>query len=719
MKIRSALSFGLIATAFALAVTACSGGGGSKSLPAMQQGALGPKVGVTFTVTIGGGSWTQSGAQRQPKYIPTSTQSLVIEYIGDNPTATPVPGSASPPSTAVVATTLNVTTSTTNPPPAGSCFNNSGSYICTVTAQLPVGVLDVYVLAYDGQNGTGNLVGGTVVISQVSQSGAITQPGTSTPVSFVLGAGTTNATFNLITITPNGLPNPSVTAPSYPSTAPPYAYSTAGTLNLGSVPPNTPITSVVVTDNDTSGSTCLVYIKAGATTATPCPFSAAKSSVTLTNSSDAYAVLYNGQRLPGGTISISGTGIASPLTVQVAGVVAVSPVTLGGSFTGPSGTIVYDSVGKNVYVGMGNRAAPLYAIPYSSSTGYGTPTQITVTSVNGSAASNLTGNRSDMHGGVNEMVIGPDNNIWIAELDGEASPQYLAVAAINSAVINPLNGSSITPGTGVFAEYALNNLQVLNGGRQGPPLKAIASMGGYIWLLDKRGDFWRFDPTTGRVNPNLGAGYLPGATPTTALPPTDPTGATYMDPCCGIYSTLIPLGNTLYVANEDTSSIDAITVDTSTVPSAGLCSPVGSNPCIATFQALQAGAINCPRFSAGTDGTSYYSVSQCNGKVYEFTPPNTLTVSSQAFSSSMGGLFPTSDGYLWTLTASGVQAMSGMTSTATFLSLSGPSGCASAVRQLKRGAIPFMIGPDGSLLFSPNWSDNSSTTPSVLCAAVY
>lgn len=718
MKTRSALSFGLLATAFALAVTACSGGGGSKSLPAVQQGALGPKVGVTFTVTIGGGSWTQSSSQRQPKYLPTSTQSLVIEYIGDNPAATPVPGSANPPSTAVVATTLNVTTSTTNPPPAGQCFNNSGSYICTVSVQLPVGVLDVYVLAYDGQNGTGNLVGGTVVVSQVSQNGAITQPGTSTPVSFVLGAGTTNATFNLITLTPNGLPNPSVTAPSYPSTAPPYAYSTAGTLNLGSVPPNTPITSVVVTDNDTSGSTCLVYIKAGATTATPCPFSTAKSSVTLTNSSDAYAVLYNGQHVPGGTISLSGSGIANPLTVQVAGVVAVAPVTLGGTLTGPSATIVYDSVGKKVYVGMGNRAAPLYAIPYSSSTGYGTPAQISVTSVNGSPASNLSGNSGDMHGGVNEMVIGPDNNIWIAELDSRNNLQYLAVAAINSAVINPLDGSSIAAGPGVFAEYTLNNLQVLNGNREGPPLKAIASMGGYIWLLDKRGDLWRIDPTTGRVNPNLGAGYLPGASATTALPPTDPTGATYMDSCCGIYSALIPLGNTLYVANEDTSSIDALTVDTSAVPSAGLCSPVGSNPCIATFQALLAGAINCPRFSAGTDGTSYYSLSDCNEKVYEFTPPSTLTVSAQSFSSTSGGIFPTSDGYLWTLTPGGVSAMSGMTSTATFLSVSGPAGCTNT-RSLERGAMPFMVGPDGSLLYSPNWSNNSSTAPSVLCAVVY
>ena len=717
MKIRSAFSFGLIATAFALAVTACSGGGGSKSLPSMQQGALGSKVGVTFTVTIGGGSWTQSGSQRTPKYLPTSTQSLVIEYIGDNPSATPVPGSAKPPSTAVIATTLNVTTSTTNPPPAGQCFNNSGSYICTVVAQLPVGVLDVYVLAYDGQNGTGNLVGGTVVVSQVSQNGAITQPGTSTPVSFVLGAGAANATFNLITITPNGLPNPSVTAPSYPSTAPPYAYSTAGTLNLGSVPPNTPITSVVVTDNDTSGATCLVYIKAGTTTATPCPFSTAKSSVTLMNSSDAYAVLYNGQHLPGGTISLTGTGIANPLAVTVAGSVALAPVTTA-SKRGPIGTMVYDSVGKKIYVGMGDNTAPLYAIPYSSTTGYGTPVAVTVATVNGSPASNLSGSGSNANGGPNEMVIGPDNNIWIAEHDSRANTQYVAVAAINSAVINPLNGSTISPGPGVFAEYTLMNQQVFENNNDGPPLHAIASMGGYIWLLDKRGDFWRINPTTGLVNPNLSAGYMPGSPPTNAIPPTDPTGVTYMATHTAIFAALIPLGNTLYVGNENTGSISAITGDTSSTPSTGICSPPGGSPCIGTFQALQAGALCEPR-TGFSDGTSYYTLSSCNEKVYQFTPPNTLATSSLAFPSTSGGLFGTSDGYLWTLTGSGVAGMSGMTSTATFLSVSGPTACGSGPRSLNRGAFPFMIGPDGSLLFTPNWSDNTGTAPSVLCAVVY
>ncbi|MGH7662662.1 MAG: hypothetical protein ACRENA_17305, partial [Vulcanimicrobiaceae bacterium] len=159
MIIRTVRVFAFLAIAAAIAVAGC-GGGGSKSLPTMPQGQLGSKVGVTFTFRIGGSS-TQSSSQRTPKFLPTTTQSIVIEYVGDNPTATPAPGST-PGSTATVAATVNVTTSGTNPPPAGSCFNNAGSLICTVNVQLPVGVLDLYIRAYDGQNGTGNQVAGNV-----------------------------------------------------------------------------------------------------------------------------------------------------------------------------------------------------------------------------------------------------------------------------------------------------------------------------------------------------------------------------------------------------------------------------------------------------------------------------------------------------------------------------------------------------------------------------
>ncbi len=39
-------------------------------------------------------------------------------------------------------------------------------------------------------------------------------------------------------------------------------------------------------------------------------------------------------------------------------------------------------------------------------------------------------------------------------------------------------------------------------------------MGGFIWVIDKEGDLWRFNPTNGLVNPNLAAGYLPGQSST-------------------------------------------------------------------------------------------------------------------------------------------------------------------------------------------------------------
>ena len=713
---RSLYGLALVAVA-ALCIFAGCGGGGSKSLPAMQQGTLGAKVGVTFTFTIGGSS-TQSGSQRTPKYLPTTTQSIVIEYVGDNPAATPAPGSA-PPSNATVATTVNITTSATNPPPAGSCFNNSGSFICTITAQLPVGILDFYVLAFDGQNGTGNQVAGNVTIVQVSQNGALTAPGTTTPVAIVLGASASSVAFNIVNITPNGVPNASVTPPSYPATAAPYVYSPATTLVLGGVPANTAINTIVVTDTDTSGNTCLVYVKAGATSATPCPLASAASSVSLTNSSDSFSVLYNGTFIPGGKITITATG-ASPLPVPVGpGIVTLASATVP-SLSGPTGSIVYDPMSKKVYVGMGDDGTPLYAIPYSSATGYGAPTAITVTSVNGAPASALSGTTRDVNGGVNEMVLGPDNNIWIAEHSNRRNVQYVAVAAINSPVINPLDGTTIQPGAGVFVEYALNSNSSCCS-PDGSVLKAIASMGGYVWVMHKDGGLWRFNPANGLVNPNLATGYLPGQTATMVNNLTDSTGANPIvipgsSSGGANYSALIPISGKLYWINNITSMFEIVSVDTSATPSAGLCTPAGPPPCIGTYQNGTAGVRS---YSSGnTDGTSYYTIDDNTSKIDKITPPSTLVTSAVAMSSFRGGITIMPDGWIWTLTNNGVAAMPGMTATGAVSATS--ATCPGApTRSVERGAFPLVQGPDGSLLYSPNYSDNSSTTVPVLCAVVY
>ena len=290
----------------------CGGGGKSLVPGAPSQQSLGQSVPVTFTVTIGTPSQTQS-TKRNPQYIPTNTQSIVIDYIGDNPSATPAPN-ATPPANVTTAATVNVTATTTNPPPAGECFANGSTYTCTISLKLPVGILDLYVLAYSGQNGTGLLLSGAAVIVQVNANGTITQPGSTTPITIALtqkGAIVGTATLGAIgAIVPNGIAKPRVAAPSYPTNSAPYVYSAAGTVAVTNpsntpIPAGTPIQAVTITDSESSGATCLVYIPNGATTATPCPFATSASSVTLSTSGDSYAVLFNGKFAPGGAVAIS------------------------------------------------------------------------------------------------------------------------------------------------------------------------------------------------------------------------------------------------------------------------------------------------------------------------------------------------------------------------------------------------------------------------------
>lgn len=721
-----------VAAVAALSIFAGCGGGGSKSLPAMQQGTLGSKVGVTFTFTIGGSS-TQSSSQRSPKYLPTTTQSIVIEYVGDNPAATPAPGSA-PPSNATVATTVNVTTSTTNPPPAGSCFNNSGSFICTITAQLPVGILDFYILAFDGQNGTGNQVAGNVTIVQVSQNGALTAPGTTTPVSIVLGASASSVALNPVTIVPNGLPNPSVTAPSYPSTAPPFVYSAAGTLTLGGVPANTTINTIVVTDTDTSGNTCLVYLKAGATSATPCPLASAASSVSLTNSSDSYAVLYNGHFVPGGTISITASGASSPLAVSITpAIFSLGSVSFPGSYMGPIGALLYDPMSSTLYAGTANPATPLYSTTFGP-TGFTAPAAVNVASVNGTAASALSGGLSctSVAYGVNTMTIGPDNNIWIAEHDGLGChigvPQFVAVAVLHSPVVNPNGGPAIQPGPGVFAEYTIYSTPG-GAGYYTSPLHSIVSLGGFIWVISKDGHLWRINPTTGVVSPNLATAYAPGTAPNPntygAHHVTDSTGANDISGPSGsspaaFFAPMAAIGSSLYLVNGRFSSFDQLTLDTSALPSAGLCTPAGPPPCIATFGQTLAGSLASTSYGNGgyTDGTSLYAEST-NGAVYKVTPPSTLATSASSFTSGYeGGIFVTPDGWLWTLATNGVQALQGMTSTAAPVVPSAVTAC-NSYEHLRRGSTAMAFLND-TLLFSPVISRGSSGTSfAVLCGVVY
>jgi len=714
----------------------CGGGGKSLVPGGSSQQSLGQSVPVTFTVTIGSQSQTQS-TKRNPQFIPTNTQSLVIDYIGDNPSATPAPG-ATPPANVTTAATVNVTATTTNPPPAGECFANNGNYTCTISLKLPVGIIDLYVLAYAGQNGTGLLLSGAAVIVQVNANGTVTQPGSTTPISIALvqkgvQVGTASIGSNA-TIVPNGVPKPSVAAPSYPTNSAPYVYSAAQTVAVSNpsgtpIPAGTPISSITITDNETGGASCLVYIPNGATTATPCPFATSASSVTLQTSGDSYALLYNGKFAPAGSISITGSvsgssTVPTPITVSITPTVFTVGPTHAFSGNGvPIGALAYDSVGGALYIGIGSASTPLYKSSYSPSTGYASPVPVAVTSVNG-LSQPLSGNGGgNVGGGPNAMVIGPDNNLWFVENNGTPGrtccvPQYVAVAVINSAVVNPAGGAAIQPGPGVFAEYTLVSKPGGNGYASVPP-KTIVSLGGFIWVMDKRGDFYRINPTTGLVSPNLATGYLPGTTPSSPTNAanliTDLTGATQIDTDGAFFAPMIVIGSSIYVANNNQSQVDLLALDMSATPSTGICSPTGASPCIATFTAPFTG-LTSPEAGATTDGTNIYVLNDNSGGVYKLTPPSTVASSTGVYASWEGGLALTKDGWFWTLTNTGVAAIEGMTS-ATTLSLTNAS--CSSTEWLGRGANGLLAGPDGTLLFSPNLSRTSGPTVAPLCAVVY
>src|SRR5579872_4054454 len=736
-----------ISLVVAAGIFAGCGGGGKSLVPGgSSQQSTGQSVPVTFTVTIGSQSQTQS-TKRNPQFIPSSTQSLVIDYIGNNPSATPAPG-ATPPANVTTAATINVTASTTNPPPVGDCFASNGTYTCTISLKLPVGILDLYVLAYAGQNGTGLLLSGAVVIAQVNANGTVTQPGSSTPISIALTqkgepVGTASLGSNA-TIVPNGVPKPSVAAPSYPTNTAPYVYSAAETVAVSNpsgtpIPAGTPISSITVTDNESGGASCLVYIPNGATTATPCPFATSASSVTLQTSGDSYALLYNGQFVPAASISITGS-VAGSSTVPTPISVAIRPSIFSmGSVTtsnsqGPVGAAIYDPLSSTVYAAVANPSTPMYAVTYGQN-GFSAPSPVNVVTVNGITQSFLSGaGAQSVQGGAQAFTIGPDNNIWMLEHNGEPGgscciSQYVAVAVLHTAAVNPLGGPAIQPAAGAFAEYQLFTTPG-SGGNATTPLHSITSMGGFIWVVSKDGAVWRINPTTGLVSPNLATGYLPGTTPNQntngAQTVTDPTGANPITPssCCGVhqafFSPIVGMSGELYLADYQNQSLDALSVDTSTTPSTGLCSPPGSSPCIATYTITLAGSLLNLRIAGGSDATSLYNINSTAKTVYKVTPPSTVVTSSVSYTSTYGGLMPTSDGWLWTLEGTvGAQALTGLTAGASVVTPTAvPSAVCESLETLKRGASPFVMVPNGTLVFSPSTSGNTGSFP-VLCGVVY
>ena len=322
------------------------------------------------------------------------------------------------------------------------------------------------------------------------------------------------------------------------------------------------------------------------------------------------------------------------------------------------------------------------------------------------------------------MVIGPDNNLWILENNSYPNqtccvPQYVAIAVINSAVVNPAGGGMIQPGPGVFAEYTLASKPGGNG-YASVPLKTIVSLGGFLWVMDKRGDLYRMNPTTGLVSPNLATGYGPGTTPTNATNGanlvTDPTGATQIDTDEAILAPMVVLGSSIYVPNINQDQVDLLALDMSATPSTGICSPAGASPCIATFTAPFTGLTD-PKAGATTDGTNIYVLNYSSGSVYKLTPPSTIVSSTAVFPNTYeGGLAITER---WLVLDAAKRRRFGDRGNVL------GEHAQRQQRELSNQRNPPTRGQriarrsHGTLLFSPNLTRTSGPTVAPLCAVVY
>lgn len=448
----------LAAITAAVVLAGCSGSGrsavpsapSSASLPSSQTVA----AKLTFLLP---NVQTASSTTRSPQYLPTTAQSVVIKYIGDNPSATPAPGS-SPPATAITAGSANLTTTGSG----SNCTSSSAGLTCTVTVSFVVGNVDIYIQAFSGTNGTGTLLAYSVSTLYVNSNGTLTVGGptgaTATPAPLGANTGGTSSTVTLtsaVALPVSGTPNPAATLPTsvvVPQTSGYPVVVSGGALSYldaagNAVPSNVSITPVTITSADTTGNTCLIYVKAGGTSGTttysPCAFPSSGSTpapVTLVNSSDTYAIQYNNRYEPllGFKVSATVSGSSASATPAPA-TITVNPThyALGsGAAAGSAttGAIAYDSVGKNVYAGTFNASDPLAIGAYSTSTGYGAVALMTALSSNvypdgygltisgatllrTAAANALTGNTTaaGVNKGVVGLAMGSDNNLWVAE----------------------------------------------------------------------------------------------------------------------------------------------------------------------------------------------------------------------------------------------------------------------------------------------------------------
>ena len=179
--LRFTLLFGMVLLATGLMV-ACSGGsgGGSKTVPAVNPGApAAPSqqtAKTTLSISIPNDGQLASTNRRAAQSTFTSA-SIVVRYALDsNPANAPSDPFDFPVNSSIATgTPVNISTGA-----GANCSTANGTLTCAVPVTLPVGVLDVFVLDYDGQNGNGSLMYGSVTTLQFNGNGTFNATSAST-----------------------------------------------------------------------------------------------------------------------------------------------------------------------------------------------------------------------------------------------------------------------------------------------------------------------------------------------------------------------------------------------------------------------------------------------------------------------------------------------------------------------------------------------------------
>jgi hypothetical protein len=671
-----------LAAYYVLAGALLAGCAGAKSVPAAAPQSNTAQSTLTFSVPE---TVTTSSGTRTPQFVSSSTASIVVKFIGDDPNNPPSSTGVNPPATATTAATVNVVATGNASPAPGQCIVSGTVLNCSIQVSLPVGKLDVYILCYPSPSGAGTVLSSSVTTVQINSDGSVVQPGTAnaatlnSPTANVNASGASVTLASTLALTPNSgsLPNPSITPNGFGQAQPaPVSLSspqvpTYKAADGSTVAAGQTITPVTITDTDTSGSTCLIYVKSGATSATPCPLTQSGSSVTLSNTSDAYVVAYANKFIPAAGITLNARFSTSTSLLSTTQQLTVTPTAVAGGAalgTASSGAILYDSTSSAVYTGLQSSTTPLTATAYSSSTGYGTPAKVAITSVNGSASTTtLTGSS-----GVTGIALGPDSNIWMAENNGSSTTQYVAVYLVNASGLIPGTSTSVASGTGKFIEYTLT------GGTASATVTGIATFNSYVYVTDTKNDLWRINPAKGTFISNAALASGPSWN-----------------------SNMVTFGSNIYVADTANKKLVSLAADTSTTPAGNLVSVTSST---STFA-------NATPSALGTDGATYIFV-QNGTAVAQYNGSFSQTLSSAAFGSASGGFGLGADGYFWTQSASGAGYMAAI-NISTAGSTVPVSTCNAGT--FVQGANGVILGPDNTVLTAPA----GSTTTAAFCGVIY